>query len=159
LPCTPLGIVKALQHMGRLRAGAPPRTSAEGVVATIFNRSEVVGRPLAAMLAHDGARVYSFDIDGVQLYEARDARPFSITRAEALAASNVVVTGVPSRDFPPVRAAEIQTGASCINFSHFNNLGEDIAEAAGHLLKRVGPITVAMLLRNTLRLYRNFHAG
>lgn len=30
------------------------------------NRSEVVGRPLAALLANDGAKVYSVDIASVQ---------------------------------------------------------------------------------------------
>jgi methylenetetrahydrofolate dehydrogenase (NAD+) len=28
-----------------------------GKVATVINRSEIVGRPLAAMLANDGAKV------------------------------------------------------------------------------------------------------
>jgi methylenetetrahydrofolate dehydrogenase (NAD+) len=32
-------------------------------VVTVINRSEVVGRPLAALLANDGARVFSVDID------------------------------------------------------------------------------------------------
>lgn len=32
-------------------------------VITVINRSEVVGRPLAALLANDGARVISVDID------------------------------------------------------------------------------------------------
>jgi methylenetetrahydrofolate dehydrogenase (NAD+) len=32
-------------------------------VITVINRSEVVGRPLAALLANDGARVLSVDID------------------------------------------------------------------------------------------------
>lgn len=30
-------------------------------------RSEVVGRPLAALLANDGARVFSVDIDSIQV--------------------------------------------------------------------------------------------
>lgn len=31
------------------------------------SRSEVVGRPLAALLANDGARVFSVDIDTIQV--------------------------------------------------------------------------------------------
>jgi len=156
LPCTPLGIVKALRHMGHLATGVPPREAARGQTVTIFNRSEVVGRPLAAMLAHDGAKVHSFDLDGPLLYEGQDALPSSITRAEALAESDVVITGVPSTSFPLVEARELKQGASVINFSHVKNLAPDIGEGANKLLRRVGPITVAMLLRNTLRLYRNF---
>lgn len=155
LPCTPLGILKALRHMGALRSDVPPREAARGRVVTIFNRSEVVGRPLAAMLAHDGARVYSFDVDGPLLYEGTDALPTAITRADALRESDVVVTGVPSREFPLLRAAELREGATVINFSHVKNLADDVPERAGQVLRRVGPITVAMLLRNTLRLYRN----
>jgi len=30
-------------------------------------RSEVVGRPLAALLSNDGARVFSVDIDSIQV--------------------------------------------------------------------------------------------
>jgi len=67
-----------------------------------------------------------------------------------------VVTGVPSRQFPLIHAAELREGAAVISFSHIKNLADDVSERAGHLLTRVGPITVAMLLRNTLRLYRNF---
>jgi hypothetical protein len=32
-----------------------------------ISRSEVVGRPLAALLANDGARVFSVDIDSIQV--------------------------------------------------------------------------------------------
>lgn len=37
--------------------------------------SEVVGRPLAALLANDGARVFSVDIDSIQV----DSRNFALT--------------------------------------------------------------------------------
>jgi methylenetetrahydrofolate dehydrogenase (NAD+) len=38
-----------------------------GKVVVVINRSEIVGRPLAAMLANDGADVYSVDLNGVFL--------------------------------------------------------------------------------------------
>ena len=38
-------------------------------------RSEVVGRPLAALLANDGARVFSVDIDSIQEYTKRPTAP------------------------------------------------------------------------------------
>jgi methylenetetrahydrofolate dehydrogenase (NADP+)/methenyltetrahydrofolate cyclohydrolase len=158
LPCTPLAIVKALEHMGAYRQGAAGGEQLRGRIAAIFNRSEVVGRPLAAMLAHDGARVFSFDVDGVLLYEGRRELETEETRASALAQADVVVTGVPSRDFALVRASEIKQGAVCVNFSTIRNMADDVRERAAAFLPRVGPITVAMLLRNTLRLYENFHA-
>jgi methylenetetrahydrofolate dehydrogenase (NADP+)/methenyltetrahydrofolate cyclohydrolase len=158
LPCTPVGVVKALESLGVYRRERGPRHQAEGLVATIFNRSEVVGRPLAALLAHDGAEVWSFDVADVMRYGRDGLEPATISRREALAASDVVVTAVPAPDFPPVRAAEIKPGATLINVSWLKNLDDDVVERAGHVLLRVGPLTVAMLLRNTLRLFRNYHA-
>jgi methylenetetrahydrofolate dehydrogenase (NAD+) len=37
-----------------------------GRVITIINRSEIVGRPLAALLANEGGKVYSVDINNIQ---------------------------------------------------------------------------------------------
>jgi methylenetetrahydrofolate dehydrogenase (NADP+) / methenyltetrahydrofolate cyclohydrolase len=159
LPCTPVGIIKALDVLDVFDKERGPRHQADGLTATIFNRSEVVGRPLAAMLAHDGARVHSFDIDGVRLYTKTEVEPSQITRADALASSDIVITGVPSKRFELIRAAELKPGVTCINFSHRKNMADDVAAHAKHFLPRVGPITVAMLLRNTLRLYRNFHSA
>lgn len=157
LPCTPLAIVKALEHMGAYERGAAPGTQARGKTATVFNRSEVVGRPLAAMLAHDGARVFSFDVDGVVLYEDHKTHETKVTRREALAQSDIIITGVPSRDFELVKKDEVKPGAFCINFSTYKNMEDDVRERARAFLPRVGPITVAMLLRNTLRLFENYH--
>lgn len=159
LPCTPLAIVKTLEALGVYRTGAPQGTQARGRVITIFNRSEVVGRPLAAMLAHDGALVHSFDIEDVLAYEGKDVREETISRAAALSESDVVITGVPSHDFPPIRAAEVKQGAVAINFSTARNIEDEVIERASLFVPRVGPITVAMLLRNTLRLYDNYHRG
>lgn len=155
LPCTPLGIVKILARLGVLAAG-PPRELARGRTVTIFNRSEVVGRPLAAMLAHDGAKVHSFDIEGHVLYEGLESTPCEVSRAEALAASEIVISGVPSRDFARIRKDEIQEGATVIDFSHVRNIERDVVERASYVVRRVGPMTIAMLLRNTVQLYRSF---
>jgi len=159
LPCTPLAIVKALEHLSLFVPGAPQGTQARGKIVTIFNRSEVVGRPLAALLAHDGATVHSFDVDGVVLYEGTATKESRITRREALRVSDAVITGVPTRDFELVKKDEIKEGAICVNFSTVKNMEEGVLERASAFLPRVGPITVAMLLRNTLRLFENYHSG
>jgi 5,10-methylene-tetrahydrofolate dehydrogenase/methenyl tetrahydrofolate cyclohydrolase len=159
LPCTPLAILKLLDAAGASRPGAPKPL--EGVRACIFNRSEIIGSPLAAMMANDGAEVVSFDVDGPQLFVpgasrgAHDVRGSSVTRAAALASADVVVTGVPSRTFPLVSRDEIKEGAICLNFSTLKNFADDILEKAAVFVPRVGPMTVTMALRNTVRLYRN----
>lgn len=158
LPSTPLAVHKLLEAAGAFRPGTRPL---EGVKAVVFNRSEVVGYPLAAMMAHDGARVVSFDIEGARLFtsaangEAHRSEPTAIARAEALAEADVIVTGVPSRAFPLVRADEIKPGAICLNFSTLRNFADDIRDKASTFVPRVGPMTVTMALRNTLRLYNH----
>lgn len=57
LPCTPLAVVKALEHLDVYDHGLPEGNRLRGKKVTVINRSEVVGRPLAAMLANDGAQV------------------------------------------------------------------------------------------------------
>lgn len=156
LPCTPLAIVKLVEATGIMGKGAHPMT---GKTVTIFNRSEVVGRPLASMLANDGATVYSFDVDGPQLFKKGHIEESRISRRDALAASDMVITGVPSREFPLVTAGEIRAGAVCINFSTLKNFQDDVKSKAAAFVPRVGPMTVAMALRNTVRLYENFSHG
>ena len=156
LPCTPLAIVKLLEVA--LSAEKPGRDWLAGRTITVFNRSEVVGRPLASMLANDGADVYSFDVNGPLLFKRDCVVETDATRAEALARSSVVITGVPSRDFPLVQPHEIRAGTACINFSTLKNFAPGIEEKASVVIPRVGPMTVAMALRNTLRLYDNYHA-
>lgn len=159
LPCTPLAIMKLLDAAGASQPGRERPLA--WVRACVFNRSEVVGYPLAAMMANDGAEVVSFDVDGPLLFVpgegrgAHDVRHTSITRAEALARADVVITGVPSRAFPLVEARELRDGAICLNFSTLKNFADDVAAKAAVFVPRVGPMTVTMALRNTLRLYRN----
>ncbi len=155
LPCTPLAIVKLITHtLGTVYHGV----NVSGKQITIFNRSEVVGRPLASMLANDGARVISFDVDGPLLFTKAGIEEITISRQEALKDSDIVVTGVPSRSFPLVSAREIRDGVLCVNFSTLKNFDDDIHGKAGAFIPRVGPMTVTMALRNTLRLYDNYVA-
>lgn len=156
VPCAPLAIMKLLEAAGVM---APRDAPLAGKTVTVFNRSEVVGRPLAAMLANDGARVYSFDIDGPLLFSGGPPQETSIARAQACAEADVVITGVPSHDFQLIRAAEIKPGAVCVNFSTFRNFEDDARRKASVFVPRIGPMTVAMLLRNTLRLYDNYRTG
>lgn len=88
----------------------PYGSRAFGKTITVVNRSEVVGRPLAALLANDGARVFSVDLDGIQEFSKRKAPPEGSTRPsyhphhvaqkteltleQCLAISDVVVSGV-----------------------------------------------------------------
>jgi 5,10-methylene-tetrahydrofolate dehydrogenase/methenyl tetrahydrofolate cyclohydrolase len=155
LPCTPLAVLKLLSGAGVYPAGV--EQPIVGRTATIFNRSEVNGRPLAVMLSNDGALVYSFDVNGPLLFEKARPQETEIDRAGALAQSDIVVTGVPSAAFERIRAAELKPGAVCVNFSSYQNFDDDVLSVSSVFIPRVGPMTVAMVMRNTVRLFRTFH--
>ncbi len=156
LPCTPLAITKLLQESD---AYMPYGLPFKGQTITIFNRSEVVGRPLAYMLSNDGARVFSFDVNGGVVVDisANQKEEIAVTRAEALKNSDIVITGVPSKNFEQISADELKPGAICLNFSFVQNFEQDAKEAASLFIPRVGTMTVAMCMRNALQLYENYH--
>jgi methylenetetrahydrofolate dehydrogenase (NADP+)/methenyltetrahydrofolate cyclohydrolase len=156
LPCTPLAILKLLESAGAYLNINHPKPL-KGMTATVFNRSEVVGRPLASMLHHDGARVFSFDAHGPIELGPDGFAETSISRSEALRVSDLVVTGVPHRDFALIEASQIKQNSICLNFSTYRNFADDITEKAAAFIPRVGPMTVTMALRNTLRLYLTYH--
>ena len=68
LPCTPLAVLKILEYSRIYNIILPYGNRLFGRSITVVNRSETVGRPLAALLANDGACVYSVDVTGVQQF-------------------------------------------------------------------------------------------
>lgn len=125
LPCTPLAMLKILEYLQIYNTILDYGQRLYGRRITVINRSEVVGRPLAALLANDGADVYSVDVTGVQHFsrgsglkktkhEVREMEGWGLK--EALANSDVVISGVPGDNFK-VPTEWIRDGAVCINFS------------------------------------------
>lgn len=160
LPCTALSVVKILEACpGVYDKKAPLGKHLEGRVVTVINRSEIVGRPLAAMLSNDGAIVYSVDInsiyrfEGGRLHKCPDETPESCVRK-----SHVVVTGVPTKAYR-LPTEWIQPRTTVVNVSSFKNVDEeDLLELPGVVyVPMVGKVTVAMLERNLMRLYDQFH--
>jgi methylenetetrahydrofolate dehydrogenase (NADP+)/methenyltetrahydrofolate cyclohydrolase len=158
LPCTPLGILKLLEEAGLRTRGRGNQAPLEGVRACVINRSDIVGRPLSAMLANDGATVISLDLTGAVVFEpaigrhAHVVRDTELDRGAALREADAVITGVPSREFQLVTGAEIKPGAICVNFSQFRNFDDSVLDVASAFVPRVGPMTVAMATRNLVRL-------
>ena len=125
LPCTPLAIIKILEYLRVYNTILPYGNRLFGRSITIVNRSEVVGRPLAALLANDGACVYSVDVTGVQQFtrgqgikkrrhEVVEKEGWSLTDCVRL--SDVVISGVPGEIFKfPTEL--LREGVICINFS------------------------------------------
>ncbi|KAK8168467.1 hypothetical protein IWX90DRAFT_108722 [Phyllosticta citrichinensis] len=163
LPCTPLAVVKILEHLQIYNPILPYGNRLHGRTITVINRSEVVGRPLAALLANDGARVYSKDVDDVQLYhrgeglrkrkhEVEDKPGWGLE--EILPLSDVVISGVPGDKFKvPVHL--LREGAVCINFSSEKNFSPEVKEKASIYVPAIGKCTIAVLLRNLVRMCQN----
>lgn len=123
-----------------------------------------MGRPLAALLANDGAKVYSIDLDGVQVFTRGSGIKKShhevliqsdLKLEDCLPFSDVVISGVPGDSYK-VDTKLIRDGAVCINFSSEKNFdGKEVKEKASIYVPAIGKVTIAVLLRNLLRLVQN----
>jgi methylenetetrahydrofolate dehydrogenase (NADP+)/methenyltetrahydrofolate cyclohydrolase len=136
-PCTPAGVIELLDRHG---------VELEGAEAVVLGRSLLVGRPLAALLLERNATVT------VCHSRTRDL-PAVCARADVLVAA-VGVARLVGADFVRPGAAVIDVG---INRTEDGVVGdvdfEAVRERAGLLTPvpgGVGPMTVAMLLRNTV---------
>ncbi|KAJ9088127.1 Methylenetetrahydrofolate dehydrogenase [NAD(+)] [Entomophthora muscae] len=160
IPCTPLAVVKVLEYVGVYNKILEYGNRLHGRTITIVNRSEVVGRPLAALLANDGAKVYSVDIDNVQEFSRGDGLKLSRYHAadttfkleDVLPLSDVVITGVPSPNFK-VDTSLLKEGCIAVNFSSAKNFNPDVRDRASLYVPSIGKITIMMLERNLLRLH------
>ena len=125
LPCTPLAVVKILEYLHIYNTILPYGNRLFGHTICVINRSEVVGRPLAALLANDGAKVYSVDVTGVQQFsrgEGLTNKKHDVLDIEGwkledcIGHCDVVISGVPNESFKiPVHL--LREGAVCINFA------------------------------------------
>jgi len=153
LPCTPLAVVKILEPLLYNQD-----TKLEGKTITIINRSEVVGHPLAALLANDGATVYSVDIDSIYVFTKIGGRGRLLETTEtaesACKASDAIVCGVPSKSYK-LNLDWVKEGAAVVNVSPFKCADVDaLLRKPGCIwVPMVGKLTVAMLERNLMRLY------
>ena len=137
VPCTPQGVIELLHHAG---------TRIEGAEAVILGRSILVGRPLAALLLGENATVT------VCHSRTRDL-------AAVCSRADILVAAVGS---PRLVGAEmVKPGATVIDVG--TNRTDDglvgdvdfdaVSEVAGAITPvpgGVGPMTIAMLLANTL---------
>lgn len=166
LPCTPLAVVKILEHLQIYNPILAYGNRLFGKTITVINRSEVNGRPLAALLANDGATVYSVDITGVQLFtrgkgikqirhQVENKEGWGLE--QVLPLSDVIIGGVPSEKYK-ISTDLIREGAVCINFSSHRNFdAPTVKEKAAIYVPSVGKVTIACLLRNLVVSEPNEH--
>ena len=148
-PCTPAGIVELLRH---------ERVPVEGSHTVILGRGLLVGRPLAVMLSakapganatvtlcHTGTRHLGDFTRQADVLVAAAGRPAMVT-------PEMVKPG----------AAVVDLGNHRVGGSLVGDVAPEVAEVAGALTPvpgGVGPMTVAMLLANTVRAARGAAVG
>jgi methylenetetrahydrofolate dehydrogenase (NADP+)/methenyltetrahydrofolate cyclohydrolase len=147
-PCTPVGVQELL-----LRSGNDPA----GKHVVILGRSNLVGRPLANILSqkqpganavvtvcHTGARDISIYTKQADILVA------AMGKAESIG-GNMIKPGAVVIDVGINRVSDpgAKNGYRLVGDVHFDSASE-IAGAITPVPGGVGPMTIAMLLRNTL---------
>ncbi|MHC4921704.1 MAG: bifunctional 5,10-methylenetetrahydrofolate dehydrogenase/5,10-methenyltetrahydrofolate cyclohydrolase [Planctomycetota bacterium] len=137
-PCTAAAAVELVQPTG---------IDLRGAEAVIVGHSEIVGKPIAMLLLHHLATVTVCHI-GTRNLAAH-------TRGADILLVAVGKAGLIRGDMVKPGAVVIDIGINQVNGKIVGDVDfESVVEVAGHVTPvpgGIGPVTVAMLLRNTLR--------
>jgi methylenetetrahydrofolate dehydrogenase (NADP+) / methenyltetrahydrofolate cyclohydrolase len=150
-PCTPAGVMALLSHAG---------VALRGAQAVVVGRSNIVGKPMALMLLLADATV-------TVCHSATPDLASSTRRADVL----VVAAGRPRL----ITADMVKPGAAVIDVGIHREVGgardgqlcgdvdfDSVRQVAGHITPvpgGVGPMTIAMLLSNTIEASRQAQRG
>ena len=145
VPCTPHAVQELLHHSGY---------DLDGKSVCIINRSDIVGKPLSALLVHDGIKA------NATVKVCHDHTPPEVLANECKN-SDVIVVAVGKQNFlTPDMVGEhsivVDVGINRIKGSK-KICGDchegiyDIVQAYSPVPGGVGPVTVTMLLHNTIK--------
>ncbi len=141
LPCTPHGVQVLLRESG---------TTVDGAHVVVLGRSEIVGKPVGMMLVQKGETANAT----VTICHSRTKNLAEITRS-----ADILIAAIGRPEF--VTADLVRPGAVVIDVG-INRLGDrlvgdvafaavsEVASAITPVPGGVGPMTIAMLLENTL---------
>jgi methylenetetrahydrofolate dehydrogenase (NADP+)/methenyltetrahydrofolate cyclohydrolase len=140
-PCTPLGILAILDHHG---------IPLKGANAVVIGRSMIVGKPISLMLQQRHATV-------TMCHSRTRDLPETCRRADLI----VAATGRPrmvKADWIRPGAAVIDVGVTSVDGELVGDVDLENAIGVASLItphrRGVGPMTITMLLHNTLIAYR-----
>lgn len=145
IPCTPFGVMFMLEHLG---------VKLEGANAVVLGRSNIVGMPVALLMVRANATTticHSRTKDLPAVCAAADVLVAAVGRPQMVRGSwvkpgaVVIDVGINRIDDPTH-----PKGSRLVGDVHFNEVKE-VASAITPVPGGVGPMTIAMLLKNTTR--------
>jgi methylenetetrahydrofolate dehydrogenase (NADP+)/methenyltetrahydrofolate cyclohydrolase len=160
VPCTPAGVIEILKRSGIAIAGAE---------AVVVGRSDIVGKPVAMLLLNDNATVTvchskTRDLPGVcrraDILVAAIGRAGMVTPDYVKPGATVIDVGI-NRVTDPAEFHEFFTGNAkreadfaAKGSTLVGDVHPKVAEVAGAITPvpgGVGPLTIAMLMSNTVK--------
>lgn len=145
-PCTPVGIIALMKHSS---------IDIDGADAVIVGRSNIVGKPLAALLLRENATVcvahsHTSDLKGLcsraDILIAAVGRPRFITKEFVKPGATVIDVGI----------SRTEDGlAGDVDFDEVAPICGAITPVPGG----VGPLTIAFLLSNTVKAWGTYHTS
>lgn len=147
LPCTPKGIIRLLEISGY--------SDLSGLRAVVIGRSNIVGKPIAQLLLNRNATV--------TICHSRTKNIEQICASADILIASVGQARLVKADWVKEGAAVIDVGINRVDGKLCGDVDfEDVKDKTAVITpvpKGVGPMTIAMLLENTLEAYRkNYHA-
>jgi methylenetetrahydrofolate dehydrogenase (NADP+) / methenyltetrahydrofolate cyclohydrolase len=141
VPCTPQGVMELLHAAG---------TEVEGAEAAIVGRSILVGRPLASLLVNASATA--------TMCHSRTRDLAAVLRRASIVIAAAGSPGLVTAEMVQPGATVIDVGTNRTDDGLVGDVDfEGVREVAGAITPvpgGVGPMTIAMLLRNTLEAAR-----
>ena len=136
VPCTPLGCVMLLKDL---------HPDLSGMEAVVIGRSNIVGKPMAALLLKESATVTTV--------HSRTRDVAAHVRGADIVVAAVGIPGFVKADWVKPGATVIDVGINRTEAGLVGDVDPAVAGVAGALTPvpgGVGPMTIAVLMRNTL---------
>ena len=136
VPCTPLGCVMLLKDI---------HPDLAGMEAVVIGRSNIVGKPMAQLLLKESCTV--------TIVHSRTRDAAAHVRAADIVVAAVGIAGFVKPGWVKPGATVIDVGINRTDTGLVGDVDPAVAEVAGALTPvpgGVGPMTIAVLLRNTL---------
>jgi methylenetetrahydrofolate dehydrogenase (NADP+)/methenyltetrahydrofolate cyclohydrolase len=148
LPCTPAGVMRMLEVSG---------IETRGKHAVVIGRSDIVGKPMATLLAQKGVDAT------VTLCHSRTPDIAAFTRQADIVVAAVGIPNYVAGDWIKPDAVVIDVGINRVGDKLIGDVdfaaASQVASAITPVPGGVGPMTIAMLLGNTVRAAQALAAG